>query len=293
MNLRDFALLVSVCLIWGLSNVLSKVVVGSWQIPPLFFAAARFGLVLLVTLPWLRPVPRQLGRIIAIGMLMGGGNFALLFIGLQTATPSAAAVVIQAGVPITTLLSVLMLGERIHWRRALGIILTLIGVLIVVWQPGFALSDGLLFVLGAAFAGSLGAILMKQADDLAPLRYQAWVALTSVVPLTLATLWLEDGQWATSLAAGWPFLAALLFSALVVSVGAHTAYYGLIARHEANLLAPLTLITPIATIALGVLITGDLLDARMIAGSAIALLGVLIVALRRTGAPIAQSQEHA
>jgi O-acetylserine/cysteine efflux transporter len=293
MNLRDFALLVSVCLIWGLSNVLSKVVVGSWQIPPLFFAAARFGLVLLVTLPWLRPVPRQLGRIIAIGMLMGGGNFALLFIGLQTATPSAAAVVIQAGVPITTLLSVLMLGERIHWRRALGITLTLIGVLIVVWQPGFALSDGLLFVLGAAFAGSLGAILMKQADDLAPLRYQAWVALTSVVPLTLATLWLEDGQWATSLAAGWPFLAALLFSALVVSVGAHTAYYGLIARHEANLLAPLTLITPIATIALGVLITGDLLDARMIAGSAIALLGVLIVALRRTGAPIAQSQEHA
>ena len=293
MNLRDFALLVSICLVWGLSNVLSKVVVGTWQIPPLFFAAVRFGLVLLVTLPWLRPVPRQLGRTIAIGLLMGGGNFALLFIGLQTASPSAAAVVIQAGVPITTVLSILMLGEQIHWRRALGITLTLIGVLIVVWQPGFTISAGLLFVLGAAFAGSLGAILMKQADDLAPLRYQAWVALSSVVPLTLATYWLEDGQWSSSLAAGWPFVAALLFSALVVSVGAHTAYYGLIARHEANLLAPLTLITPLATIALGVLITGDQLDARMIAGSAIALLGVLIVALRRTSAPIAQSQEHA
>ncbi len=293
MNLRDFALLVSICLVWGLSNVLSKVVVGTWQIPPLFFAAVRFGLVLLVILPWLRPVPRQLGRTIAIGLLMGGGNFALLFIGLQTASPSAAAVVLQAGVPITTLLSVLMLGERIHWRRAVGITLTLIGVLIVVWQPGFTISAGLLFVLGAAFAGSLGAILMKQADDLAPLRYQAWVALSSVLPLTLATYWLEDGQWSASLAAGWPFVAALLFSALVVSVGAHTAYYGLIARHEANLLAPLTLITPLATIALGVLITGDQLDARMIAGSAIALLGVLIVALRRTSAPIAQSQEHA
>jgi O-acetylserine/cysteine efflux transporter len=293
MNLRDFALLVSICLVWGLSNVLSKVVVGTWHIPPLFFAAVRFGLVLLVTLPWLRPVPRQLGRTIAIGLLMGGGNFALLFIGLQTATPSAAAVVIQAGVPITTVLSVLMLGEQIHWRRALGITLTLIGVLIVVWQPGFTISAGLLFVLGAAFAGSLGAILMKQAEDLAPLRYQAWVALSSVVPLTLATVWLEDGQWSASLVAGWPFVAALLFSALVVSVGAHTAYYGLIARHEANLLAPLTLITPLATIALGVLITGDQLDARMLAGSAIALLGVLIVALRRTSAPIAQSQEHA
>ena len=85
---------------------------------------------------------------------------------------------------------------------------------------------------------------------------------------------------------------ALLFSALIVSVIAHTAYYALIARYEANLLAPLTLITPLATIALGVMITGDQLDGRMIAGSAIALLGVLIVAVRRTGAPIAQAQEH-
>ena len=50
----------------------------------------------------------------------GRGNFALLFIGLQTASPSMAAVVIQAGVPITTLLSVLILHERIHWRRGAG-----------------------------------------------------------------------------------------------------------------------------------------------------------------------------
>ena len=39
-------------------------------------------------------------------------------------------------------------------------------------------------------------------------------------------------------------------------------------------------------------ITGDRLDAQMIAGSAIALSGVLIVAVRRTRAPIPQAQEH-
>jgi O-acetylserine/cysteine efflux transporter len=41
-----------------------------------------------------------------------------------------------------------------------------------------------------------------------------------------------------------------------------------------------------------VAITGDRLDGQMIAGSIIALAGVLIVALRRTGAPIAAAQEH-
>ncbi|MES2097545.1 MAG: DMT family transporter [Pseudomonadota bacterium] len=292
MRLRDFLLLVLVCLTWGFSNVLSKTVVGTWRVPPLWFAAARFALVLAVTIPWLRPMPRPAWRILIVGFLMGGGNFALLFIGLQTATPSMAAVVIQAGVPITTLLSVVMLNERIHWRRGLGITLTLAGVLLVMWRPGFVVSTGLLFILGAAFAGSLGVILMKQMEDIAPLRFQAWVALTSLVPLALASALFERGQWATSVAVGWPFVAALLFSALIVSVCAHTAYYWLIARYEANLLAPLTLMTPLSTIALGVMMTGDTLDARMIVGSALALLGVLVVALRKSGAPVVEVIER-
>ncbi len=293
MRFRDFLLLVFVCLTWGFSNVLSKVVVGTWHFPPLFFAGARFAIVLAVTLPWLRPMPRPAWRIVLVGALMGGGNFALLFLGLQTASPSSAAVVLQAGVPITTLLSILILGERIHWRRGLGITLTLAGVLLVVWRPGFAVSAGLLLVLGAAFAGSLGAILMKQMEHIAPLRFQAWVGLTAVVPLGLASALFEHNQWSSSVAVGWPFVAALIFSALIVSVCAHTLYYWLIARYEATLLAPLTLMTPLTTIGLGVLITGDRLDLRMIAGAALALFGVLIVAVRPSRAPIVEAQEHA
>lgn len=285
MRARDFALLMLVCLIWGLSNVISKIVVSDWAVPPLFFAALRFAIVLLATLPWLLPMPRPAWRIAAIGLLMGGGNFALLFIGLRTASPSAAAVVIQLGVPFTTLLSILVLGERIRWRRGIGIALTLAGALLVLWRPeGMALSAGLWFVVAAAFAGSLGAILMKQMEDVAPLRFQAWVGLASAVPLGLASALLEQGQWASATAVGWPFLAALLFAALLVSVFAHTAYYGLIGRYEANLIAPLTLVTPLSTIGFGVALTGDRIDALQAAGTALALSGVLVVAVRRKAA---------
>ncbi|WP_338467826.1 EamA family transporter [Novosphingobium sp. ZN18A2] len=293
MGARDFLLMVVVCVVWGFSNVLSKVVVGEWDVPPLFFAAIRFGLVALLTAPWLLPVPRPAWRIVAVGLAMGAGSFALLFVGLKTATPSAAAVVVQAGVPITTLLSVLVLGERIHWRRGLGIALTLAGVLVVIWKPGFALSTGLLFILASAFTSSIGAIMMKQMPDIAPLRFQAWVGLSTAVPLAAISWVIESGQWQTAHAAGWPFVAAVVFSAVVVSIGAHTAYYGLIARHEANLLAPLTLMTPLSTIALGILITGDRLDAHMVAGAVLALAGVLIVAVRRSSAPVVEVQERA
>ena len=292
MNARDFLLLVGICLIWAVNNVVSKLVVGMWHVPPLFYAAVRFAIVAAVTLPWLRPMPRPAWRIIAIGLLMGGGSFALMFVALKTVSPSAAAVVIQAGLPITTLLSIVILGERIHWRRALGITLTLLGVLVVVWKPGFAISAGLLLVLASAAAGSLGAVLMKQMEDIAPLRFQAWVGMVSFAVLAPATLLLETHDWAQLGAVGWQFAAAVVFSALVVSVGAHTLYYLLIAKYEANLIAPLTLITPLGTIGLGVAITGDQLDVQMIVGAVVALTGVLIVAVRRTKAPIAEAQEH-
>lgn len=281
MRLRDFLILVLVCLVWGYSNVLSKIVIGHWGVPPLFFAAVRFAIVALVTLPWLLPMPRPRLRIVVIAILMGAGNFALLFLGLQTASPSAVAVVIQIGVPFTTLLSIVMLNERIHWRRWLGIGLTLAGVVLVVWKPeGMELSAGLWFVVAAAFAGSLGAVLMKRTDSVAPLRFQAWVGLVSFAPLGLASALFETNQWASAYAAGWGFAAALAFAALVVSVAGHTAYYWLIGRYEANLLSPLTLMTPLATIGFGVWLTNDHIDARMIAGAALAFIGVLIVALR-------------
>ncbi|ASK90123.1 DMT family transporter [Sphingorhabdus sp. SMR4y] len=281
MRARDFLLLVLICLIWASNNVLSKIIVDDWAVPPVFYAALRFAVVALVMLPWLLPMPRPAWRILLIGSLMGGGNFALLFIGLQTTSPSSAAIILQLGVPFTLLLSVIMLGERIHWRRGAGIALTLLGVMLVIWRPeGLTLSTGLWFVAAAAFAGSAGAVLMKRVDNVTPFRFQAWVGLVSVITLTLCSALFEEGQWSAAMAVGWPLAGAVLFTALIVSVGAHSAYYSLIRKYEANLLAPLTLITPLATIGLGVWITNDEFDLRMALGAALAIGGVLIVALR-------------
>jgi O-acetylserine/cysteine efflux transporter len=282
MSLRDLGLLTLVCLVWASNNIVSKYVVSHLGVPPLFYAAMRFAVVALATLPWLLPMPRPRWRLVVVALLMGGGNFALLFVGLKTSTPSAAAVIGQLGVPITTLLSMVMLGERIHWRRGLGIALTFAGAMAVMWDPhGFSLSPGLLFVVGSAATGSLGAVMMKQIEGVQPLQFQAWVGFASFWPLAALSAVFEPGQIQAGLAAGWPFLAGVLYSGLAVSVGAHTVYYFLIGRYEANLISPLTLMTPLATIALGVAIFHDPFGARMALGTLIALTGVLIIAVRR------------
>lgn len=281
MALRDFALLALVCLLWASNNIVSKYVVAYLHAPPLFYAAVRFGLVALAVFPWLRNPPRPIWRLLLVALCMGAGSFAFMFVALKTVSPSSAAIVSQLMVPTTTLLSFLMLGERLSRRRLLGIVLTLTGALAVIWSPdGMAISTGLLFVLASVGMGSLGAVLMKQMDGVKPLQFQAWVGLASVVVLTALSAMLEPGALRTVLAIGWQFWVAVAFSALIVSVFGHTAYYWLIQRYEANLISPLTLMTPLATIALGVVITNDPFDARMAFGAAVALLGVLIIAMR-------------
>jgi drug/metabolite transporter (DMT)-like permease len=216
---RDFALLVLMCLCWAINVVLSRQVIAEWGVPPLFYAALRFSSVIGLVFFWLRPMPRPAWRLIAVALCMGAANFALLNIGLQTATASSAAVVSQLGVPITTLLSVLMLGERIRWRRGLGIALAFGGAMLVIVDPaGFEISSGLIYVLACAFVASLGAVLIKQMDGVKPLTFQAWVALISAPPLLAATFVFESGQVEAVQAAGWPFLAAMVFSVLVVSL---------------------------------------------------------------------------
>jgi drug/metabolite transporter (DMT)-like permease len=282
MSLRDFGVLVLICLVWAGNNIISKIVVAHWGVPPLFYASVRFALVAMATLPWLLPAPRPTWRIIVVALLMGAGNFALLFMGFKTASPSAASVIIQLGVPFTTILSVFMLGERIRWKRGLGIALTLAGAVTVMWSPhGLQLSAGLWLIAAAALTGSLGAVMMKQIEGVKPLQFQAWVGFSSFLPLALLSALTEPGSIPAAVNAGWPFVTAVVFSALVVSVIGHTAYYGLIQRYEANLIAPLTLMTPLMTIGLGVLITHDHFDLKMGVGAALALIGVLIIALRK------------
>lgn len=282
MLFRDFAIMTGVCLLWALNTVLSKILVSDLGIPPLFCGAVRFAIVFLAASPWLFPAPKPWWRLVVVGLCMGGGVFALNFIGLQTATPSSAAIVAQLGVPATTLLSVFVLGEQIHWRRGVGIALSLAGVLIVMWRPeDIALSGGLMLIALSALFGSIGAVTMKQMTGVGPLRFQAWVGLISFIPLAASTAAFEPEAMGIAWQVGWPLAAIMVFSALVVSLGAHSAYYHLIQRYEANLIAPLTLMMPLFTIALGVMITGDRIDAWMALGTLVALSGVLIIALRR------------
>lgn len=278
MATRDFALLMLVCLIWATNFIVTKLVLSGLDVPPLAFSALRFLIVFLVAMPWLLPWPRPRWRIALVGLLMGAGGFGLVSIGLMTATPSSAAVVVQLSVPITALMSVVMLGERIGLRRGLGIAIAFGGAITVMYDPdGFAISIGLLFVLASALASSFGMVMMKKTTNVEPLQFQAWVGLASCLPLALASIGLETNQAERTAAGGLPFLVALVYSAVAVSLIGHSLFFRLVQRYEANLISTLTLMCPLMAIGMGVVITGDHFDLRMALGTLVVLAGVALI----------------
>lgn len=280
MPIASFAIIMACNVVWALNVVVSKWAVDDYGVPPLFYAALRSLMVVAALLPLLRQVPKDLPRVLLIGLAISGGSFGLLFMGLETASPSAAGVVNLTGAPMTVLFAIFILKEEVRWRRMLGMALAFGGVMLAVASPaGMESGAGLLYVFAGVVLGALGAVFFKRIE-IGAVEMQAWAGLASVAFLFPLSLGIESGQIAAVSAAPWEVLACVAFAGLVVSVGAHSAYYHLLQRHDANLLVPLTLVTPLLTIAFGAWLTGDPVGPRLLIGAALAIAGVAIILVR-------------
>ncbi|MBS0374872.1 MAG: DMT family transporter [Proteobacteria bacterium] len=283
---RDLAFLIAINLIWGYNLIASKV--GVQHFPPMLFTALRFSLLALCLLPFLRWHRGRMLPLAVAAVLSGGLQFALLFTGIRL-TPHVGSVAIatQLGVPFTTLMSVLFLGEVIHWRRRLGITLAFLGVAVLALQADvFDYRAGLALVVASAFAGSLGLIAVKRLGEaIRPLELQAWFAVAAVLVLWPLSFWLEAGQGAAVATAGAREWAALGYTALGSSLIAHTGYYWLISRYPVTAVSPLTTLSPVVSVALGVWLLDDAITTRLVVGGLLTLVGVTIIARRDPNAP--------
>jgi O-acetylserine/cysteine efflux transporter len=230
----------------------------------------------------LRIKPGQMGAIVVAAVLSGALHFGLLLIGLSLAkTVSTVAIAGQLGVPFTTLMSIVFLGEVVRWRRWLGISLAFAGVMLMGLDPHvFEFWQGLALVVLSAFVGSLGLLAVKQLKNIRPLEMQAWFALVSAPLLALLSGVFESGQLQAMQSASWAAWGALAFTVLMASLVAHSGYYYLVQRYPITSVSPLTILSPLFGVLFGVTLLGDDLTLRIIAGGTMTLTGVVIIALR-------------
>ncbi len=277
---RHFIRLMLINAIWGFNLVAIKM--GVDRFPPVFVGFLRFLIVGLVVLPWLR-VRRGEMRWLLIAAIFGGGlQFAMMYTGVAlSGNMSSVAIAGQLGIPFATILSVAVLGERIHWRRSLGIALSFAGVVVLGFNPDVIESwQGLALIVLGAFIGAIGLVAIKRVRDLNALELQAWLSWGSLPVFLMLSLWLEDGQIESLRKIDLIGAGAVLYSALAASLFAHTAYFALVHRYPVSSVAPLTVLGPVFSVAFAVLFLGDVLDWRMVIGGVMTLTGVAVIVMR-------------
>jgi O-acetylserine/cysteine efflux transporter len=285
MALQHLIFVVFICLVWGFTFVAGKASVV--ELPPIFFTGLRFLCLSLVLVPFLKPVRGYMRHIFLISLLMGSVHFSLFYGGMSLASNvSAVAVATQLAVPFSTILSIFFLGEYVGWRRWFGIAISFLGVVVISFDP--AIIDerlGLLMVVGAALAGSIGMVIMKRITHTGVFQMQAWVATFSWPLLFIFSVMFEQNQMASLMNASWMAIGGIFYTALGASLVGHAGMYYLVQRYDVSLVSPLTLLAPVFGISFGVLLWGDEPGIRFWLGSVLTLFGVLVIALRRKEMP--------
>ena len=289
MSIKEFAVLFMVCLIWGLHFIVMKMTVGGTA-EPLFYAAVRMSIVAILLLPKLKWHKGLMLPILGAGLGYGALNYAFMFPALGMTTASAAAITIELYVPFSIILSMLVFKEKIGIYKAIGISLAFIGVVILssagpdeTAGPLFLL--GILLMVGAAMSEAVGAVLVKFVKEVGPIQLLAWFSVVGSAILWPLSLILENNQ----LAAFSPehrvnFGLALLYSALLVSIVAHSSYYWLLQRLPIYVVSTTGLMTTVIAVTASVLILNEALTPQLLIGGLTTLFGIGLILMRNKDA---------
>lgn len=279
---RDLSLVLLINVIWGINLVTSKY--GVRELQPMWFTTVRMALMLTCCLPWLRWFPGQMRDLCMIGLVSGAGAFGFLAYGLNLSKDvSTVAIFTQLMVPFSTLLSVLILGEVIHWRRKVGITMAFVGVLIIGFDPrALSYLPGLLFVVLQALCAAFGMIFIKRLHGVGLLQLQAWTAAFALPVMLVMSLWLEHGQLHALQHASVVAWLALAIAVLGSNLFAQTVFLGMLRKYPISRVAPMTLLQVVFGMIAGVAINHDVLTLRMLFGAAVTLCGVLVIEIRTT-----------
>ena len=274
-------LALSVVFVWGTNFVVIRW--GLDGLPPFLFATLRFTF---SALPWLifirRPaVPWH--KLAIFGVLLGVGQFALLFWAMRAdISPGLASLVIQVQVFFTIGISLFALGERVRGYQLVGLLLAVAGLGVIATHLDATLTmKGLALILAAAFFWACANMVVKSLGRVDMLGFMVWSSVFAVPPL-FALSWALEGPsliGASVLQASAGVWACVLWQAVGNTLFGYGVWNWLLARHPAATITPVALLIPVFGMSASALSLGEPLPAWKLGAGALVLCGLAVIVL--------------
>lgn len=276
--LRHVLLAVAVMAIWGTNFVVIRL--GLDHLPPLTFAALRFATVFLPAAFFISRPPVQWRYLAAYGLLIGGGQFGLLFIAMNGhITPALASLVVQMQVFFTIGLAAAISGERVRPHQLVALAIAATGLaLIIAHTDAVTTPLGLALVLTAALCWSGGNIVIRSSPGVDMLGYVVWASPFSVIPLVAAALLIEGphAMIAGLASADRTTWAAVVWQAVGNTMFGYAVWGWLLSRYPVASVTPMALLIPLFGIGASALWLGESMQPWKLEAMGLVLLGLFL-----------------
>ncbi len=240
-------LALAIVAVWGSNFVVIKLALG--HLPPLLFATLRFALAAVPMIFVLRRPAVPWRNLAAYGVLIGVGQFGVLYIALNgLIAPGLASLVVQSQAFFTIGLAVWISRERLQPLQYLALALSLAGIAVIAAHTSQTSTvAGLLLVLVAALGWSGGNIIQRATPAVNMLSYVVWSSLFAVPPLLVLSLMFEGPAriGAALTAASLATWGAVAWQAVGNTMFGYAAWGWLLGRYPAATIAPLALLVPV------------------------------------------------
>jgi drug/metabolite transporter (DMT)-like permease len=225
-----------------------------------------------------RGVRQRFGAFVLLAALNVAVPLTLVATAIVGLNASMAAILNATTPMFTILVAAVWLGQRITWRRVLGVIAGAFGVLILLGGAPLSTNLGTALAVGASLAAALsyalgGTYARRAFPDTTPMTLalgQQVAATLLLIPLTAAATWAAPPPGRVTAAA----ITAVAVLGLGATAGGYLLYFWII-RHAGPVAAStVTFLVPVAGVGLGVGWLGEPLTSAVVLGLLVISAGV-------------------
>lgn len=238
------------CFLWSSAFAAAKIAVR--DCPPLTLLTIRFliaGALMLglaaASGRWKLPSGRDLAALVLLGALNNALYLGLSWSGMTTVSSAFTAVLISTNPLLIGVLAGPLLGERLSWRKLLGLCLGLAGVALVLRSRLTGMQEdlhGTLLVTGGLVALVAGTLLYKMLKPNSGLwtstGIQSLAGAAALLPFALATENLGDARLTSSL------IWSMAYMIVAVSMGGYYLWFMILGRASATSASALHFLMP-------------------------------------------------
>ncbi len=282
---HPFLLLTLTALFWAGNFVMGRAVKSS--IPPIGLAFWRWTLALVILIPfsiphvraqW--PLLRQNWRVLAVYGVLGVTCFnTFVYIGLHSTTATNA-LLLNSVIPILiVLLSRLLAATPVSSRQALGIAISLTGVLTIICRADpdviltLQINRGDLWILLAVISWAFYTFLLRQRPaDLHPLSFLTSIVAIGLIPLSI--LYARELSQGARFALNPANIASILYVALFPSVLAFVFWHQAVREVGPNKAGLFLYLMPVFGALLSAVFLGESFHAFHLIGSVLIFTGI-------------------